>query len=816
MMRSVPKRPAASRRNLGRLAIVLAGATALAGCAATTGQGLGNVTSTAVAFTQDRAAADEAQLQAMLARMSLERKVAQLIQPDISSITPADVEQYRFGSILNGGNSGPGGNDLAPAPEWLALADAVWDASTKPLDNGEPVIPTLWATDAVHGHANIKGATIFPHNIALGATRDRDLIRRIGEATAVEIEVTGIDWTFAPTIAVARDDRWGRTYESYSEDPAIVSTMGAAMVEGLQGKLGSADFLGEGHVAATAKHFFGDGGTDRGVDQGDVNGPLDALEAIHVAPYPDTIAAGVAVVMASFNSINGRKMHGNRDLLTGVLRGELGFDGVVVGDWNGHGQIPGCTNSDCPQAILAGLDIYMVPEEWKALHANLVRQVQDGTIPIARLDEAVLRVLRLKQQLGMFGAAVRPSARTNAGQWDKLAAPRHRAIAREAVAKSLVLLKNDGVLPLKPGARILVTGEGADDIAQQAGGWTLTWQGGGDLTNADFPHATSIGAGMVEVGNALGAKVQVDPDADIAALRAAGAVPDVAIVVFGEKPYAEFAGDRKDLAYRDERHLAMLRAYRAAGIRTVAVFLSGRPLWVNRELNAADAFVAAWLPGSEGAGVADVLFGRSPATGSLSFSWPADCTGEPVNGPQGALFTVGYGRRLDDTTPLAALSEHCAALNAAAGAVWFASGRLGEGVSAAAGGIALPDLRGQANGIAARGIDRNAQEDAREIRFDPDSALTFKGPAAAGGFRITYLVNARPAAPVTVSGGGGAVDITQGLSVAEGKGWREMVLTPACLDSAGDELRFASQGRFTITIGAIAREEVAEGTDCSF
>lgn len=747
----------------------------------------------------------------LLSRMSLERKVAQIIMPDIGSITPNDVRKYRFGTILNGGNSGPGGDDKAPAREWLKLADAYWTASTAPLGRGEPVIPAVWATDAVHGHANIIGATVFPHNIALGATGDPDLIRRIGAATAVEIEVTGIDWTFAPTIAVARDDRWGRTYESYSEDPALVSRLGAAMVEGLQGRPGEPGFLGVGKVAATAKHFFGDGGTAQGVDQGDVNGNLADLMAIHAAPYPAAIGAGAASVMASFNSINGTKMHGNAPLLTGELRGKLGFGGLVVGDWNGHGQVDGCTNSDCPQALLAGLDVYMVPEDWKALHANLVKQVKGGVIPMARLDEAVLRVLRLKQQLGILGGEVKPSARPNGGKWELLGSPEHRAIAREAVAKSQVILKNHGVLPLKPGARIEVAGSAADNIPQQAGGWSVTWQGGGDLTPAEFPGATSIYAGIAAAARMAGGAAVLAKDG------ASATKPDVAIVVFGEEPYAEFVGDRKDLAFRDEEGLTLLKAYRARGVPTVAVFLSGRPLWMNRELNAADAFVAAWLPGSEGAGVADVLFGQRPATGRLSFSWPKACDGTPVNSPDGALFPVGFGLDLNTRAHLVPLDETCAALTADTGAMWFANGKLGMRVMAVADNAVLPDLRGAGNGITATGVDRRAQEDARRIAFAPGARLTLSGPDSAAGWRITYQITARPSAPVTVTAGGKALDITQAMAVAEGKGWREMVLTGACLGAAGESLTFASKGAFTLQISEIAREDsAAASTECSF
>jgi beta-glucosidase len=784
-----------------RLACGVAALALLAGCNAAP-----DVRSASAAAP---AAADNSP-EALLARMSLKHKVAQLVMPDIGSITPKDVRKYRFGTILNGGNSGPYGDDKAPAADWLKLADEYWEASTAPLPKGEPAIPAVWATDAVHGHANVIGATVFPHNIGLGATGDADLIHRIGAATAVEIEVTGIDWTFAPTIAVARDDRWGRTYESYSEDPALVSRLGAAMVEGLQGRPGEPGFLNEGKVAATAKHFFGDGGTAQGVDQGDVNGDLQTLMAIHAAPYPAAINAGVASVMASFNSINGTKMHGNEPLLTGELRGNLGFQGLVVGDWNGHGQVEGCTNSNCAASLLAGLDVYMVPEDWKALHANLLRQVKNGTIPMARLDEAVLRVLRLKQQLGIFDGEVKPSSRALGGKWDKLGSPEHRAIAREAVAKSQVLLKNAGVLPLKAGARIEVAGLAADNIPQQAGGWSVTWQGGGDLTAADFPGATSIYAGIAAAAKASGGEAVLAPKGG------AAGKPDAAIVVFGEEPYAEFVGDRKDLAFRDEEGLTLLKAYRARGIPTVAVFLSGRPLWVNRELNAADAFVAAWLPGSEGAGVADVLFGARPATGRLSFSWPATCEGNPVNGPQGALFPLGYGLDLGAPAPFAPLDETCAALTVDTGAVWFANGKLGMQVQAVADNALLPDLRGTGNGITATGVDRKAQEDARRIAFARGATLTLTGPDSGAAWRITYQVTARPGSAVTVTAGGKPLDITQGLSVAEGKGWREMVLTPACLGTTGAKLTFASKGAFTLQISEIVRDEVAATAECSF
>ncbi|MBX7526074.1 exo 1,3/1,4-beta-D-glucan glucohydrolase [Qipengyuania sp. 1NDH10] len=783
-----------------------AAAVALAGCSTVPMEAEAPPASSAMS-EEDVRVAD------LLSRMTLERKVAQLIQPQINSFTPEDMRRYRFGSYLNGGNGGPYGDEFAPASEWLRYADEMYLASVEPHENGEPVIPTIWGTDAVHGHTNVVQATIFPHNIGLGATRDADLLRRIGHATAVEIEVTGIDWNFSPTVAVARDDRWGRTYESYSEDPTIVAPLGAALVEGLQGAKGDPNRLGAGHVIATAKHFFGDGGTDQGVDQGEVNGDIEELKALHAYPYPATIEAGVETIMASFNSVNGRKMHGNEPLLTDFLRGELGFDGLVVGDWNGHGQVKGCTNTDCPQSLLAGLDIYMVPDDWKGLLETLVAQVEDGTIPMARLDEAVGRVLRMKMRAGLLDEFVKPSDRPNAGDYSLIGSAEHRAIAREAVAKSQVILTNNGVLPLKQGANVLVAGSAADDIAQAAGGWTLTWQGGGDLTNDNFPGATSIWGGLEDAVTASGGTATLSEDGSYETK------PDVAIVVFGEEPYAEFAGDRKHLGFTDTEGLELLRQFKADGVPTVAVFLSGRPMWMNRELNLADAFVAAWLPGGEGAGVADVLTGAMPATGKLGFSWPATCDFGPLNGPDGALFAVGYGRSLSETSALPALDENCAPLEQGAAKDWYVSGRLADGVLANTATGKLDNLRGEAGGIFSIGLDRNAQEDARAISFGPGAFLELAqaGGDTGYGYRVVYEVQTRPSAAVYLKvGASEPLDITQQLSVAEGKGYREMILTDACMADLGPSLTVTSQGPFKINIGSVVREEFAEGTDCSF
>jgi len=800
------------------IALALASSLGLSACATVPSAVPANTSP--VASAEDLAEAEVADL---VSRMSLERKIGQLIQPQINSFTPQDMERYRFGSYLNGGNGGPYGDEFAPASEWLRHADEMYDASVKPLPDGEPIIPTMWGTDAVHGHSNIVGATIFPHNIALGATGDAELVQRIGHATAIEIEVTGIDWNFSPTVAVARDDRWGRTYESYSEDPDLVAKLGAALIVGQQGSPGSEDFLGDGRVFVTAKHFFGDGGTEQGVDQGDVNGEINALLDLHGRPYPAAIDAGVQAVMASFNSINGRKMHGNKELLTDVLRGQMGFDGLVVGDWNGHGQIKGCTVTDCPQSLMAGLDIYMVPDDWKVLMETLIAQVKDGTIPMARVDEAVTRVLRVKQRAGLLGEnAKRPSERGVAGQYDLLASPEHRALAREAVAKSQVLLKNDGVLPLKAGANVLVAGSAADDVGQQSGGWTLEWQGGrkDTLPRDYFAKATSIWDGIKENVTAEGGSATLSEDGSFEAR------PDIAIVVFGEHPYAEFAGDQRNLVFRDEEGLTLLRQFDEQDIPTVAVFLSGRAMWMNREINAADAFVASWLPGSEGAGVADVLTGKREATGRLSFSWPASCEGQPVNSPEGALFAFGYGRTLSDNSPLATLNEDCGALSVVEGSELFGSGRLGSGVSAFVGRLdgagfeeLMPQMRGDMNGsgVLVRGFDRDAQEDSREITMRAGSYFGLEQSNNTGGvYRIAYEVVTRPAGTIRLRSGNAVLDVTAQFELATAKGFREMVVTESCLAGLGKRIAFESDGDVTFRISSVKREEVAEGTECSF
>ena len=583
----------------------------------------------------------EAKITALLAKLSLEEKVGQMIQADTSAIQPEDLVKYPLGSILAGGSSPPiGAPDRSPAGPWIATVHAFNQIAMQKRPGHVP-IPIMFGIDAVHGNNNVVGATLFPHNIALGAANDPDLIRRIGDATAKEITAAGIDWAFAPTLAVAQNDRWGRTYESYSEDPSLVAAYAGRMIEGLQGKPGTGS-IQTGNVSASAKHFLGDGGTTNGIDQGDTDIPEGQLIAIHAAGYPPAINAGTHTIMASFNSWQGVKMHGNKSLLTDVLKKRMGFDGFIVGDWNGHAQIPGCTATDCPASFNAGLDMAMAPDSWKGLFDNTVKQVRAGVIPMARIDDAVRRILRVKFKAGLFNPA-RPFEQRS----DMIGSPEHRALAREAVRKSLVLLKNDGVLPVKAAANILVAGSAGNDIGQQSGGWTLSWQGDGN-TNADFPNAQSIFSGIAEAMKSSGGSATFSADGSYATR------PDLAIVVFGEKPYAEGSGDIRSLEFEpgDKKALALLKKFKAAGIPVVSVFLSGRPMWVNPELNQSDAFVAAWLPGSEGGGIADVLVGdaegqpRQDFTGRLSFSWPRTAAqfllnrGQPGYDP---LFPFGYG-----------------------------------------------------------------------------------------------------------------------------------------------------------------------------
>ncbi len=673
-------------------------------------------------FAQDPAM--EARIDRLLADMTLEQKVGQVIQPELRNITAEQIREYHIGSILNGGGSYPNENKHAPVEDWLALADAFYLASMDTSEGGV-AIPLMWGTDAVHGHNNVVGATIFPHNIGLGATNNPELIRRINAATALEVAVTGIDWNFSPTLAVARDSRWGRTYEAYSEDPALVKVMGAEAVLGLQGAPGSDDFMGANRVIATAKHFVGDGGTRDGIDRADAAISEEKLRDVHSPGYFSSIEAGVLTVMASFNSWQGDLLHGHHYLLTEVLKERMGFDGLVVGDWNGHEFIDGCTQASCAQAFNAGVDIFMVPDQWQALYYNTLAQVRSGEISRERLDDAVRRILRVKMRAGLFEKGL-PSQRPYAGRSELLGAPEHRAIARQAVRESLVLLKNDEqLLPLDKNIRVLVAGDGADNIGKQSGGWTLTWQGTGN-TNEDFPGATSIYQGIADAVTSAGGTAQLSEDGSFHER------PDVAIVVFGEDPYAEMQGDVGHLEYRSAEDLALIRGLREQGVPVVSVFLTGRALWVNPFLNASDAFVVAWLPGSEGAGVADVLFQSAGGavghdfTGRLPFSWPKTAVQSPLNIGQSGyepLFPYGFGLAYSRHAELESLSEssglrvtetveELAIFRDRPLSPWELT--IGDSGNRA---LVVTGSGGRLSDIVVQSVDRFVQEDSRRVRW---------------------------------------------------------------------------------------------------
>ena len=590
---------------------------------------------------------DMAFVDELLSEMTLEEKVGQTIMADLDFIKPSDLDRYPIGGILNGGNTSPNGNQRASTNEWKQLAQDFYDES---ITSGAD-IPILWGTDAVHGHSNVFGATIFPHNIGLGASANEKLLKDIGSAVAEEVLATGLYWTFAPTVTVPQDYRWGRTYEGYSESPELVSKLGEAFIYGLQGS--GEQFLGSNKIIGTAKHFLGDGGTYLGVDQGDTKVSENILKEIHGTPYYSALDACIQTVMASFNSWNGSKVHGNEYLLTEVLKNQMGFDGFVVGDWNGHGQIPGCSNGSCPESLIAGVDMYMVPENWKDLYRNTLRQAENGDIPIERLNDAVRRILIVKERLGLFNGK-KPSN----SPFSEVGLQHNRDISRQAVRESLVLLKNNkNVLPIKQGKRVLVIGPDADSLKTQTGGWTLDWQGTNNQ-NKDFPNSiTFLDALKEEIGAENVTHVQFLNNVNAEDY-------DLAIVAYGEQPYAEGVGDRSNLNFSSKRHIAFLELLAENKIPTVSLFFTGRPLWVTKEINLSDAFVVAWLPGTESRGMTDVMVNSDKTnydfTGKLPFSWPKNTYQANLNfydATSDPLFAYGYGLTYKDNIVVPDLDE---------------------------------------------------------------------------------------------------------------------------------------------------------------
>ncbi|WP_065187516.1 glycoside hydrolase family 3 protein [Shewanella woodyi] len=778
----------------------------------------------------------EGKVAEILAGMTLEQKVAQMIQPEIRDISVEDMRQYGFGSYLNGGGAYPNNDKHALPSDWIALAESMYQASVDASLDGSS-IPTMWGTDAVHGHNNVIGATLFPHNIGLGAANNPELIREVAAITAKEVMVTGIDWVFAPTVAVVRDDRWGRTYEGYSEDPEIVLAYSAAIVEGLQGEASGDQFLSSEHVISTVKHFLGDGGTEKGVDQGDNLIDEQGLFDLHGQGYVGGLVAGSQSVMASFNSWHGVKNHGNEYLLTDVLKTRMGFDGFVVGDWNGHGQVLGCTNETCPQAVNAGLDMFMVPTDaWKPLYENTIAEVRSGQISQARIDDAVSRILRVKVRAGLFNKPS-PANRPLSGKLELIGHESHRQVAKQAVRESLVMLKNGhNILPLSPKMKVLVAGDGANNIGKQSGGWSITWQGT-DNQNSDFPGASSIYDGIKETVLKAGGSATLD----IAGQYSEENRPDVAIVVFGEEPYAEGNGDIDNLEYQrgDKRDLALLKRLKSEGIPVVSIFITGRPLWVNPELNASDAFVVAWLPGSEGDAVADVLFSSSDGqvvndmTGKLSFSWPSTPMQAVVNRfdkDYQPLFKYGHGLSYADKGDSALVSEikpvdsdilrPLVILKNAVKAPW----RLSIGTSA---DQDLINTSLQTSGpVVMRTIDRVVQEDARKFNLDGKEQGVIRFGAnftrdlrayEQGNTAVSFDIKLDEFTPqstqlsmVCDKACGVPVELEEKFKQIAGTGWQTISVDIACFELSSDQLSkvqspflFSSKAKITMSLSNI-------------
>jgi len=576
----------------------------------------------------------------LLARMTLAEKIGQMTQVENRSIKPAEVTHKLLGSVLSGG----GGNPDPNTPEsWAAMVRGYQEAALETRLG----IPLLYGVDAVHGHNNLRGAVIFPHSIGMGAARDAGLVERVARITATEVRATGVHWVFAPAVSVPQDIRWGRTYEGFGEDTDLVSRLGLAQLQGLQNRNGRPCLHHPQTVLASVKHFVGDGGTTWGtntttgyqLDQGVTHVDEATLRAVHMRPYVAAVDGGARNIMVSLSSWGGLRMHAHRYLLTDVLKGEppqgLGFTGFLVSDWQGVDDVHDDYYMAVVTSINAGVDMVMVPFCGDRFIGCLTRAVENGDVPLARIDDAVRGILTVKAELGLFE---RPLG--DASLLSLIGSPAHRAVAREAVRKSLVLLKNDDqTLPLaKETPLILVAGPAADDVGLQCGGWTIEWQGEpGDIT----PGTTLLSG----IENAVSENTTVRYDAR-GEFDEDDIVADVGIVFLSEAPYAEGEGDREDLRLSDADTVLVARV-RPCCRRLVVILLSGRPLIVTEHLPQWDAFVAAWLPGTEGQGVADVLFGDDPFTGKLPYTWPRSMDQIPLSALKESgeepLFPLGYG-----------------------------------------------------------------------------------------------------------------------------------------------------------------------------
>ena len=575
----------------------------------------------------------DAQARALMGQMTLDEKIGQMLQPDQKYLKSIDdIGTYNFGSILSGGDSDPAtGNDLQ---SWTNLYNKLQGRAMQTRLK----IPLLYGIDSVHGNSNVEGAVIFPHNIGLGATRDAALVEKVSAIVADETRATGIQWAFSPCVTVPQDIRWGRSYEGFGETPEIVVPLGEAAARGLQGS----DVSGPMQVLACAKHAAGDGGTLWGtglngkIDHGNVVMDDADFKRLHMAGYVNAIRAGAGTIMPSYNSWNGIRCSAHKHLLTDILKGEMGFQGFLISDYNAIDEIAGATYTDkIRESVMAGMDMFMIPERYVEFFNDLKKLAADGTVPMSRIDDAVVRILRVKAAMGLLAPS--PSVMADRKLQKDFGSVEHRAVARQAVAESLVLLKNDNhVLPLsKSSKRIHLAGKNADDLGNQCGGWTITWQGQSGTPTT----GTTIRQAMAK---AVGAGTSVTYSRDGSGAEGA----DVGVLVLGEKPYAEMFGDRTIAQLRlDSEDRKALANMKKAGIPVAVVLLSGRPLMIDDVMGQADAWVAAWLPGSEGAGVTDVLFGDAKPQGKLSFTWPKSGSTSLHRGDAGyqTMFPLGYG-----------------------------------------------------------------------------------------------------------------------------------------------------------------------------
>jgi len=580
--------------------------------------------------------ANDAKIRDLLSRMTLEEKVGQMVQANSASLKdPSDVENYFLGSVLSGGSSDPKtGNGLI---DWTDHYDGLQSRTQKTRLR----IPLLYGIDAVHGHSNVLNAVIFPHNIGLGCSRNPALVEKAARITAIETRATGINWTFAPCVTVPRDERWGRSYEGFGEIPELARMMGEAAVRGYQGN----DLSGPASLLACAKHWIGDGATKYGtgrklrpdlqiLDRGDVTLTESELRRLHMAGYVSAIKAGVGTIMPSYNSWNGVKCSGSKRLLTEILKEELKFDGFLISDYDAVDEMPGDYKTQIETSVNAGMDMFMVSTKYRDLYGLLLQLIRENRVPVSRIDDAVTRILRVKFAMGLMDGQPHLADRKLHATFGSAA---HRQAARECVRETVVLLKNNlRVLPAsKKVNRIHVAGKSADDIGNQCGGWTISWQG---KSGANTTGGTTI---LKAIQETVSPQTKITYSKDGA--DAAGA--DLGIVVIGETPYAEWMGDRQSLELSEE-DIAVVEKMKQAGMPLVVILISGRPMIIEKVIDKADAFVTAWLPGTEGRGVTDVLFGDYRFAGKLSFSWPRSMGQVPINAGDknyDPLFKYGYG-----------------------------------------------------------------------------------------------------------------------------------------------------------------------------